>query len=345
MSFSASDAAFEGFRVVRRKPMTLVFWTLLYIVVMGAVFALVGPGLAGMMTASARIEAAGAGASLADMQPLFQNFALMVAIIAPLSLLAGAVMAAAVARAVLRPNESGFGYIRVGGDEFRVLAVTIVLALLMFAVTALGSVLIGVLAAAAGRTPMLWLVVVLGGIALVCFYVWLLVRLSLAVPITMAERRIAIFDSFRLTKGRFWSLLGMALLAGVLSMVVGILGGLVGWPLEMMTGGGLKSLAGMDGQDVGTLLQNAWPGILAWVIVNAVVAALQVAVLYAPFSAAYLGLTGDKADARVFEELTAGRGPVRPASSPAPASPSRPDDRRGRRRAPCGGPRAGPAPP
>ena len=27
MAFSATDAAFEGFRVVRRHPLALVFWT------------------------------------------------------------------------------------------------------------------------------------------------------------------------------------------------------------------------------------------------------------------------------------------------------------------------------
>ena len=32
MSFSATDAAFEGFRVVRRAPLSLVFWVLVYLV-------------------------------------------------------------------------------------------------------------------------------------------------------------------------------------------------------------------------------------------------------------------------------------------------------------------------
>ena len=33
MSFSPTDAAFEGFRLVRRNPMVLLAWTLLYLVV------------------------------------------------------------------------------------------------------------------------------------------------------------------------------------------------------------------------------------------------------------------------------------------------------------------------
>ena len=32
MAFSPSDAAFEGFRLVRRKPIALVAWALLYAV-------------------------------------------------------------------------------------------------------------------------------------------------------------------------------------------------------------------------------------------------------------------------------------------------------------------------
>jgi hypothetical protein len=38
------------------------------------------------------------------------------------------------------------------------------------------------------------------------------------------------------------------------------------------------------------MLGQAWPAILGWSVVNAVLSALQLAVLYAPFSAAWQGL-------------------------------------------------------
>jgi membrane-anchored glycerophosphoryl diester phosphodiesterase (GDPDase) len=140
--------------------------------------------------------------------------------------------------------------------------------------------------------PALWLLVVLLVLAAIALFTWLSVRLSLAIPITMAEQRIAIFDSFGFTKGRFWPLLGMALLAWVLSMVVGLLGSLVAMPLQMATGGGMMALEGLEEESLQVILQSAWPAIAAWIGINAVMSALQVAVVYAPFSAAYRDMKG-----------------------------------------------------
>ena len=41
MPFSPTEAAFEGFRIVRRHPLAIVFWGLAYIVFFVALFALV----------------------------------------------------------------------------------------------------------------------------------------------------------------------------------------------------------------------------------------------------------------------------------------------------------------
>jgi len=51
-------------------------------------------------------------------------------------------------------------------------------------------------------------------------------------------------------------------------------------------------LAAMEGMSTAQIMQAAGPGLLAWGVVNAVVSALQLAVLYAPFSAAYRDIKG-----------------------------------------------------
>ncbi len=84
----------------------------------------------------------------------------------------------------------------------------------------------------------------------------------------------------------------MALLAWVLSMVVGLLGSLVAMPLELATGGGIKALEGLEDESLQVILQSAWPAIGAWILINAVMSALQVAVVYAPFAAAYRDIKG-----------------------------------------------------
>lgn len=300
MAFSATDAAFEGFRVVRRHPMALVFWVLFYIVIMVAAFALVGGSLIGLMSAAETLESSGA-TSPEDFMPVLASYLAILAVVLPLSLVASAMLYAAVSRAVLRPTESSFGYLRLGMDEVRVLVVSLVLfivfGLVMVVVSGIIGAVIGLVVAA--EAPALWILVALLVCAAIGLCIWLAVRLSLAIPITMAERRIAIFDSFGVTKGRFWPLLGMALLAFVMSIVVGLLGSLVAMPIQLATGG-LEGLQGLEAESLPVILQTAWPAIAAWILINAVMSALQVAVVYAPFSAAYRDIKGGQPNAEVF---------------------------------------------
>jgi len=302
MAFSATDAAFEGFRVVRRNPMALVFWALFYAAIIVAAFAIMGPSLISMVAATEALEQSGATPTMEDFTPIFQMMGVIFAVLLPLSLIASAMIYAAVARAVLEPNRGAWGYLRLGGDEMRVLVVSLVLTLMFTAIVAVSwALIIGVGVAAANQNaPALWLVAILLFIATSIGTMWLAVRLSLAIPITVGEHRIALFDSFRMTKGRFWPLLGMAIIAGLLSIVVSILGSVVTLPIQIM-GGGIDTLAGAEGLAPMQILTDFWPAIAVYVLVNAILSALQVAVIYAPFSAAYRDIKGSQPNAEVFD--------------------------------------------
>lgn len=293
MTFSASDAAFEGFRVVRRKPMLLVWWALAYIVFFGVIFALVGPGMISMVAAAERLEAAGPTADPAQVTTAMAPFFGMFLVLVPLGMLIKAVFQAAVVRAVVTPAQSRFGYLRIGMDELRVVGVVLVLGLLLgvayFAMALVVGVVAGISAAAGGGA--LYILVGVAVIAAICALIWAAVRLSLAVPITVAEKRFALFDSFALTKGRFWSLLGMIIIVGVMCMLIALLSSAVMLPFTFLTGG-MERLVQMEGQDLQAILAAAAPAVIAWVIVNSVTSALMLAVIYAPFSVAYLALKG-----------------------------------------------------
>jgi hypothetical protein len=292
MSFSATDAAFEGFRVVRRAPLSLLFWILTYVVAGAAMFAVVGGSLARLMATSRALESS--EPSLEEVMQVFQMFGAIFAFVMPIALLLGAVLAAAVSRSVLNPGDKAWGYVRLGMDELRVLATQVIIGLATFALMMVAYMVLGALGAAAYAMEQgwIWLIVVLGGLAAFGVVIWLSVRWSLATPIAVAEKRIAPFASFGLTKGRFWPLLGMAVLAFVLSLLVSLLFTIVTFPLEAMFGG-LERLADYEGQDVLAMLTQAWPLILVWGLVNAISSALQLAVLYAPFTAAYVAIKGD----------------------------------------------------
>lgn len=296
MTFSASDAAFEGFRLVRRKPMALVAWTLLYAVLsLASLFAL-SNAINPLVALAERMEAVDSNSTTASREEVlavFQGFGeilLSLAWLLPVSLIVGAMLMAAVARAVLNPRAGGFGYLRLGMDELRVFVVTLVLGILMTFACLAVFVLVGVLAGIAGTSGAsgTWLVGILGGLAGVAAIIWLAVRLCLAVPITVAENRFAFFDSFGLTRGRFWPLFGMAVITLVMVLVVQLLLGIVTMPLALMTGQQMVTFgAQQDPEALRRALDISNPWVIASAIAEAVVYALTVGVMYAPFAAAY----------------------------------------------------------
>lgn len=298
MTFSATEAAFEGFRVVRRKPTVLLWWTGAYLAFMALVVVIgIGP-LVSMMGAMEALEGATAPTP-EDMAPFMAAWGGMMVLLFPLGLLFGAVLNAAVARSVLEPQKSAFGYLRVGGDELRVLAVTLVLAILAFVAFGVmglvGGMITGFAAAALGESG--WVVAVLAGLGMVAVGIWLAARFSLAVPITLAEKRIAIFDSWGVTKGRVWAIIGMAILAFIMTIVVSILFSIVTVPITLAMGmsGGWVELAQMEGAPPAEIFAVMGPFLAVMVIFQAIGAALQLAVAYAPFSAAYRAIKGGSA--------------------------------------------------
>jgi len=298
MTFSATDAAFEGFRVVRRKPTVLLWWTGAYLAFMALVVVIgIGP-LVAMMGAMQTLES-GVAPTPEDMAPLMAALAGVMVLLFPLGLLFGAMLNAAVARSVLEPHKSAFGYLRIGADELRVLAVTLVLAILAFIVFGVmsfaGGVIAGFASVALGDAG--WVAAFVVGLALVAVGVWLAARFSLAVPITLAEKRIAIFDSWGVTKGRVWAIIGMAVLAFIMTIVVSILFSIVTVPVTLAMGmsGGWGELAQMEGAPPAEIFAVMGPFLAVMVIFQAIGAALQLAVAYAPFSAAYRAIKGGAA--------------------------------------------------
>jgi hypothetical protein len=293
MTFSATDAAFEGFRVVRRKPVVLLWWAAFYLVSFALIFLVAAGPIAGLMAAASDLENMGPGATPEDLEPLMMAYASILPLVLPLGLLIGAVLSAAVARSVLEPGKSAFGYLRVGMDEVRVAVVSLVLMIVLWLASAVSFGVAGVAGAAlaAADVPGGPLVMVVLFLAATVFLIWLSVRLSLAVPITVAEKKFAFFDSFKVTGGRIWSLIGMAVIAFVMTMVVSILTSIVFFPITMGLGAVVdwQSLEGMNAMGI---IQAVGPMILVAIVLQAIASALSAAVMYAPFAAAYRDLKG-----------------------------------------------------
>ena len=149
----------------------------------------------------------GAPATLGGIALRFGPFwALLIA----LFLLVWLVTAVAAFRAVLRPNERRWFYLRLSGDEYRLGLMTIVAFTAAIPLGALPAYLVFVLAnpfiralPAATRD-----IAGIGVLITVWLDIWLGVRLSLIAVETFSERRFHLTAYWPVTRGRFWYLLG-----------------------------------------------------------------------------------------------------------------------------------------
>lgn len=291
MTFSASDAAFEGFRLVRRKPVVILWWSLAYLVFFGLFLLIAGEAFLALIS---QLPQTGQGA--AGDPDVFNEtmgrYGAVFALTFPVSLVYSAILSAAVSRAVLTPDASRFGYLRLGRDELRIGLTLALLWIAFFAVCFLGSFVIGLLASFVGviSRPAAILLGITGSLAFVAGLIWVAVRLSLAVPQTYATGKPAPFTSFAMTRGNFWPLLGMAVIAFMMTLLVALLGFIVTLPVQFM--GGAAFDAAVRTGEMEQVLAAVTPGVAVGILINMVLSSLQLAVLYAPFSAAYRDLKG-----------------------------------------------------
>ena len=220
-SFSPTDAAFEGFRLTRERPRSVVAWAFCYLIfsfLIGWVADLtLGPQSRALLADLQR-----AGSDPAAFWPAAQKLAPFFLAGLPLSVAFQAIFTCAVYRAILRPEDSARGYLRLGLDELRMMVLNIVLGVIWGA-TVFTVLLVALLAAAAAGTASESITVLIGDVVTVgvfCAAILVLTRLSLAGPMTFADRRLRVFASWSLSKGVFWRLFGAYALSFALGGVV-----------------------------------------------------------------------------------------------------------------------------
>jgi hypothetical protein len=277
--FSASEAALEGFRLTRERPGTIFGWGLVFAVcifLIGQVMLLsLDPHLIELSRRKPvdQQDIEQISSLLAQSWPAF--LLVLVLVVGLYSTLMGGIY-----RLVLRPGEKGFLHLRLGRDELRLTAVN----LLLFAI---GMVcLTAELAAVAAANEQ-------GGIAIVAALVlpivtaWIGVRLSLATPMTFDLHRFTIRDAWIASRGKFWPLLGMIVLAAIFYVMVWLLINIIGAALIALAGGAqaLEDLSAVRGP---TIVVSALV-----VFLQLILQVIQVVMLYAPFAVAYQQVHGD----------------------------------------------------
>ena len=307
--FSATDAAMAGFGVVRQRPMVLVWWTLLHILLTGGFSVLMvtmaGPAMTQMMALQ--------GASLtpdpqtqAQKLEILRQLAPFYLLMFPLTIVFYSVVYTAVNRAVLRPAKGGFGYLRLGVDELRQFGLfvltwivllgayigTIICALLL----GFGIALLGRAAGADASTAVIMRVVAVAApiVLSVCGWIYVATRLSLASPLTFDTRKVNLFGSWRITRHQFWPMFGAYVLTAFLALVVGLLGMIVLLACAAIAAGGLKGFAFMFRPDMSSLAAYLSPARIIYLVLAGALYALVWPVLLAPRAAIYKALTAPK---------------------------------------------------
>jgi hypothetical protein len=240
-SFSVTDAAFAGFRVVREHYRALIFWVPLAFVIALTISAIfIGVGGRIIDTQALQADPSQALTLMNQMAPAFLATSAA-------AFIANAIIYAAMNRVILFPQDSAFGFLRLGADELRQLGLMLLLTIL-FAGIYLGLVIVAALLAVVATLggKILGLIVMAMVVATaICLMVFLAVRLSLAAAVTFDTKRVGLRGSWTLTAGQFWPILGAYLLAGALTLVVLILAWLVEIALgAVLTGGDMKDFVG-----------------------------------------------------------------------------------------------------
>ncbi|CAN7357721.1 hypothetical protein LJR219_002072 [Phenylobacterium sp. LjRoot219] len=264
--FSASDAALEGFHLIRRSWRAILGWAgfnllaLIMVVVLSAVLSVIAAAVGGG-TSTPVLAFAGFAGGLA-------------------TLFSQAIIVGGVFRLELRPAEPAFLHLRLGRDELRLVVVWLI-TLTGVWVVGWAATLLGQLIGGGG------VLVELLGAALA---VYLGLRFLLAAPVAFVERRIDFVRSWRLTRGRVWALLGMSALSICLIALLMIV-------VFVVLAAIATAAAGLDGLAVlfaGTEALQQHPAVflLAFAVEIILIPVLWVLGI-APLVAAYRAFTAD----------------------------------------------------
>jgi hypothetical protein len=277
--FSPSEAALEGFRLTRERPGLIATWAGLYflgIIAMGLVMvASLGPDFVAFIRQDGlqMKDTAEFGDLLAQSWPAF-------IVVLAMALLLLAVLTAGIYRVILRPLDKKTAYLRVGADEVRLAVVHFIL--MVIGVAFFIAVDLAVAAAATQGGPIypILALVLAGGM------IWVGVRLSLATPLAFYQKKISLGAAWNLTRGCFWPLFGMIVLAVIFYVMIFLLISMI---LAAVVGfaGGATAV-----QDMSRLTPITIAALAATVIVQMIMPILQAVTLYAPFAVAYGELSG-----------------------------------------------------
>jgi hypothetical protein len=298
-TFSASRAIGSGFRLIAREPKAILAWSAAYLA-LAAILMLLMSGMLidviGYYQSIFRASMAGETPDPAGMWALQSRMLMLQPLYLLFMLVVQAVLFGAVARAMLTPDDRRYFYLRLGKRELwlgLVSAVLWVLAFLMFLVLAIccgvgAAIAVGAQAGHSGG---------LGGIVVAAFFAaglvaiaWVLIRLSLAVPMTFAEKRFRVTESWALTRSQVFKMFVVALAVGVIVWLIEMILGAVILSVVLGVAGHGQGLSAYLALEPADLMRRLLPLTIGLGVVVTPIGVAMMVVLYAPLVEVYRAL-------------------------------------------------------
>ncbi len=305
VKLSGSQAIGAGFRVIGKHPFAPLIWGLVFVVLVLGVqlagYAAVWPDLtAAFRTASDHPPSdhsmLSQNAAMSRIQMLMLPYQLLQI---PLTLFSVALVDAAILRAVLEPRNSGSAYLRLGAQELWMMVVSLAACalLVMFTVAVIvAAVVIGFGVRAALHTesnPMVAVVLVLGIIAL---FLWLAARFSMAFPMTFADRQFRLFESWALTRGHTWKIIGVMLTMFLIVLMIELAIAIVVLGVMFAVAGGSHAgaMTRWAQQPPQVLIGQMAPFMIGGLLLYSAIVGVIHTITIAPFADLYRQLTAER---------------------------------------------------
>jgi hypothetical protein len=296
------EALGEGFRLVGRRPLDVMVWGLAYflfgILPMIAIF---------WWMSGSFIEWARYVDSHPGMTDPSQMFAQQMKLQAmqPVMFLGGLVgrtlLCAAVLRAVLTPEDRGFFSLKLSKTELWLALVLLVQGVCIF--LAVFGLMIPVMIfwvptfiAASQHSFGGWEIPLgaLAALAALVVFFWLLIRFSMAAPMTFAARQFRLFESWKLTRGHTVGLFALylvnAIIVGCIGMVVEVVIAVI--VFAILAGMGVDAASWQDffHRDPQAVIAAIAPWAIGAGLIFSVVGGVLAALMLAPWARAYAQL-------------------------------------------------------
>jgi hypothetical protein len=279
--FSPTDAAFEGFRLTKEKPVAVLVWSAIFAATILIASMLIVMGLAPKLAgAASNLDTDNPAAVMAALSKVAPVLLALLAVWVVLS----AIISAAIYRCVLEPTNNRNAYLHFGADEARQVGALFICLLAAMAFSLVLSILIvaPLQALHAGRGA-----VFLGDALILSLQIWFGLRLSMLPPLTFAAKKVDLMAAWRMTKGHLWRLLSMYILAITFAAIVYFLITVVSTALAVGIAGGDMGVIRQIQNPTAGLEPRVMGAVLVYALIGLLTPVLLMVIIQAPAAVAY----------------------------------------------------------